>query len=547
MTDRERDRRESFLRLPADPASPGVARRFVGTVLSDLGHDRLLDSARTGVSELVTNAVLHARTDIEVRVTREGDTVRIGVHDRSRLPPALRAYDRLAATGRGLALVSALARTVGVDADDEGKTTWFELPADGAAARRPRAESRPRPPRAPGSGGHRHTRRAPAAGRAPADRQRSGARPATRGGGLVAGAGPEEQGAPVCLLGMPGALWRATQAHHDEMLRELVLHRFETGATPAGDAALAAAEDAQALLASAVQRAATPDHAAPAGGDGVGTPVSRGSIDVVLHPGTRGAAAFTALRVVLDTAERLSREGQLLTLPALPEVMTLRDWCCDEVVEQLSGRGPRPWHDLASPPDDVVDAAVPGWDGTWVATSTECLVAGDERNRIVAVSRPRRERSAGTRRTSSAGVSSWSCRRRCARRTSPASHVTCPVAPPPWSTATSCCRCCTRRATRCRATSGSCGRCTAGATACGWPGCDLTTDPRAGRRPRGSRWLTVGDAPPRPPRRPGPGARCPPSPVAGGRRPGCGTLPGPSSTTSGSSASRANSGPTRAS
>ncbi len=400
MTHGEGYRRESLLRLPADPASPGVARRFVGSVLSDLGHDQLLDSARTGVSELVTNAVLHARTDIEVRVTREGDAVRIGVHDRSRLPPALRGYDRLASTGRGLALVSALARTVGVDADAEGKTTWFELPADGDRGSAPGT-----PAARDGAGGSAAARPAcAAAGTTPVDRparaDRAGRAGRPRALALHAigaaawspGAGPEEPGAEVRLLGMPGGLWRAAQAHHDEMLRELVLHRFETGATPAGDAALAAAEDAQALLASAVQRATTKDGVVPAQPGGVGAPAPTGATDVALHPGDQGAASFTALRVVLDTAEQLSLQGQLLTLPALPEVLMLRDWCCDEVAGQLGGRRPRAWHesagDLAVPADDVADAAVPGWDGAWVSASTECLVAGDERNRVVAVSVP---------------------------------------------------------------------------------------------------------------------------------------------------------------
>ena len=56
------------VRLPPAGASVGEARRFVTALLAERGLEHLQDDATLAVSELVTNAVLHARTTIEVRV-----------------------------------------------------------------------------------------------------------------------------------------------------------------------------------------------------------------------------------------------------------------------------------------------------------------------------------------------------------------------------------------------------------------------------------------------------------------------------------------------
>ena len=56
------------LPLEPDPQSVKRAREWVGDVLERLGRDDLVDSAELGVSELVTNAILHADPPITVRV-----------------------------------------------------------------------------------------------------------------------------------------------------------------------------------------------------------------------------------------------------------------------------------------------------------------------------------------------------------------------------------------------------------------------------------------------------------------------------------------------
>lgn len=119
------------LALRPVPASAADARRFLEQTLGGWNCDSLRDASRLLVSELVTNAVLHARTDIEVvvRLTRRG--VRVEVHDRSPAAPVARRYDDDAMTGRGLALVEELAGRWGVDKDTRGKTVWFELDEGG--------------------------------------------------------------------------------------------------------------------------------------------------------------------------------------------------------------------------------------------------------------------------------------------------------------------------------------------------------------------------------------------------------------------------------
>jgi hypothetical protein len=121
--------------LPVGRAS-GQARAYIRDILTGLGRDALLDSAQLGVTELVTNACLHARTPIVValRVTADG-VVRIEVSDDSPRLPERRAYDATATTGRGLGLLSLFGRW-GIDPVQPariGKTVWFEPTADVSA------------------------------------------------------------------------------------------------------------------------------------------------------------------------------------------------------------------------------------------------------------------------------------------------------------------------------------------------------------------------------------------------------------------------------
>jgi anti-sigma regulatory factor (Ser/Thr protein kinase) len=119
------------LELPADTTSPGRGRVFVAGLLEEWGLDVLVDAATLLTSELVTNAVRHAGTGMELVVSRTDDrTVRVAVTDRA---PAVGVHVRTspddAEGGRGMFLVEQLATGWGSAVDDDAKTVWFELRA----------------------------------------------------------------------------------------------------------------------------------------------------------------------------------------------------------------------------------------------------------------------------------------------------------------------------------------------------------------------------------------------------------------------------------
>lgn len=122
----------SVLELPGTLRSPGQARRFVRDELhGQLGPDQL-DQAVLLVSELVTNAVLHAGTPCTVELRADGAVVQLRVHDGGGALPVrrLRPSDAVS-TGRGLHLLEEVALRWGVEAVPHGgKVVWAELPRD---------------------------------------------------------------------------------------------------------------------------------------------------------------------------------------------------------------------------------------------------------------------------------------------------------------------------------------------------------------------------------------------------------------------------------
>jgi anti-sigma regulatory factor (Ser/Thr protein kinase) len=111
-----------------DMASPRAARAFVRRTLDERGLPP--DAAVLLVSELATNAVLHARTDFLVRVHVTDRLVRVEVQDANERPPLIGHTPAEATSGRGLHLVQSLASTWGVEGRADGKIVWFELPSE---------------------------------------------------------------------------------------------------------------------------------------------------------------------------------------------------------------------------------------------------------------------------------------------------------------------------------------------------------------------------------------------------------------------------------
>jgi anti-sigma regulatory factor (Ser/Thr protein kinase) len=90
-------------------------------------------------SELVTNAVVHARTTIELVLTQRHDVIRLEVHDRRATLEPVTPVER----GRGLRLVEGLAQQWGIVDEDSGKIVWLEIPYP--APQPPTATIRPSP------------------------------------------------------------------------------------------------------------------------------------------------------------------------------------------------------------------------------------------------------------------------------------------------------------------------------------------------------------------------------------------------------------------
>jgi anti-sigma regulatory factor (Ser/Thr protein kinase) len=109
-----------------DPGEVFSARHFVASVLDSWGFE--MEDLSLLVSELATNAVLHARSDFEVTIIRLPRCVRVEVFDQNTRLPSFAAAPTDAYSGRGLMLLRGLSANWGVEShSDIGKTIWFEL------------------------------------------------------------------------------------------------------------------------------------------------------------------------------------------------------------------------------------------------------------------------------------------------------------------------------------------------------------------------------------------------------------------------------------
>jgi len=122
-------------RLPADPWMLHGVREMVGSILELHGWpDDRVDDARIVVSELVTNAVVHAGTELEIRVEVDTDA-RLSVTDFvPERQPKIRPDDPAQVGGLGLKLVDQLSEQWGVATSDHAKTVWCELSSHSRAA-----------------------------------------------------------------------------------------------------------------------------------------------------------------------------------------------------------------------------------------------------------------------------------------------------------------------------------------------------------------------------------------------------------------------------
>ena len=118
----------SQLHLPATPGAAALARRHVGEACHAWTLDHLTDPAQLIITELVSNAVLHAGTPVDVTITRRRRFLHLAVRDADPTPPRLRQIDPAAAErGRGLRLIDAYAAGWGSLTGPRSKIVWATL------------------------------------------------------------------------------------------------------------------------------------------------------------------------------------------------------------------------------------------------------------------------------------------------------------------------------------------------------------------------------------------------------------------------------------
>ncbi len=313
------------LGLPAEPASVPRARHFVRDALAGRGPD-LQDAAEACISELVTNSVLHARTDLEVRLLEQTDTVRLEVVDRSPGLPRRLVHTLQSATGRGMEIVTLLAEDWGVDpVEGGGKAVWCTL----AVAPREAGEeldvdallaSWPDEPD-------------PVMGVwADHDGDPGGGAPAIGGNGTPRDPASDRR---VVLVGYPVRRGIRARDHTSAILRECAL-LSQTGtesAAPVGLVRLAQ----QITGAYSGELAAVEEQRTTAFLEG------RPTVDL-RYPVAPGAREIVeAWRRAMDVLDEYAAGAALLTLATPPDLVELREWSLDELIRQSDGLPPRPW------------------------------------------------------------------------------------------------------------------------------------------------------------------------------------------------------------
>jgi anti-sigma regulatory factor (Ser/Thr protein kinase) len=298
----------STLELVPEPQSVRRARVWVVSELATIGRDDLADAAELGVSELVTNAILHADPPIVVRVGGTAAHPRVEVHDNSPAPPKARsmtADERLLATvGRGLGIVAMFSTTWGAEVSSEGKVVWFE-PAAEASGMLDEAQAR---------------------GEVFDLSELVDERLATVGD-------PGER-LTVRLLGMPVQVFAHYRSWYDELRRELRLLALNHGS----DYPLAQELSEITLQVEQERRQAR-------GIDRLDAAIARGDdrVDLVYQVPPSAGTTMGRLQTLLEQVDVFCREQRLLTLEPGPQQIALRSWYLGEFTRQTAGEAPTPW------------------------------------------------------------------------------------------------------------------------------------------------------------------------------------------------------------
>jgi len=126
------------VRLPADRRAPGAAREIVRAALTEVDLTELLNEALLLTTELATNGVVHAGTEIDLEVVADHNELTVTVTDFAEGLPTRTTPNglELAEGGRGMLLVDHFASSWGTTHQPAGKGVWFRL----TRGRRPSTE-----------------------------------------------------------------------------------------------------------------------------------------------------------------------------------------------------------------------------------------------------------------------------------------------------------------------------------------------------------------------------------------------------------------------
>jgi anti-sigma regulatory factor (Ser/Thr protein kinase) len=291
------------LSLGSGPRGVQDARRWVVDTCRDIGRGDLVECAELGVSELVTNALLHAEPPLTVRVRGTREHPRVEVRDGSVEVPLMPGSgpqeddDILLTFGRGLSIVARCATAWGVEVEDDGKLVWF----------------------------------VPAA--------RSGEQVAV---GVVTGesAAPALEPAPdemrIGILGVPLRSFVEFQRHYRELRREVRLLAL------AHESEYPLAKDLSDLF-GALER----DLREGIGAEQIDQALQSGAAATDLQVGMPRASAAKIGRFIelLDLADAFCREERLLSLARTPEQQQFQRWFLSEFIRQQKGEPPVAWQD----------------------------------------------------------------------------------------------------------------------------------------------------------------------------------------------------------
>ena len=118
---------EARVRFAEDLTSGQSARRFIADALDEWRASDVVHIVQLLVTELVTNSVVHAHSDVDVAVLLGARNIRVEVTDSNPVLPQPREVDETSTSGRGLALVRDLSDRWGTEARADGKVVWFEV------------------------------------------------------------------------------------------------------------------------------------------------------------------------------------------------------------------------------------------------------------------------------------------------------------------------------------------------------------------------------------------------------------------------------------